>query len=79
MKNQKCNEKVSSLSHGTESLDKLMTLANKRCISQFTDVTNHRRTGRNTWFDESGVYTNAKIKEQVLPAQKNPILAAYQN
>ncbi|ELT93340.1 hypothetical protein CAPTEDRAFT_157486 [Capitella teleta] len=40
------------------------TLAHKRCLSQFTDQAGHRRAGRNTWADESGVYHNSHYKEQ---------------
>lgn len=34
----------------------------KRCLSQFSDTTGHRRLGRNTWQDESGVYANGLLK-----------------
>lgn len=34
----------------------------KRCLSQFTDATGHRRPGRNTWQDESGIYANGSLK-----------------
>lgn len=34
----------------------------KRCLSQFTDTAGHRRSGRNTWQDESGVYANGLLK-----------------
>ncbi|CAD5111848.1 DgyrCDS1112 [Dimorphilus gyrociliatus] len=74
-----CKDSQEKCDSTAESRDVLNTLARKRCISQFTDVTNHRRTGRNTWHDESGVYANAKIKEQMLSSERNPILAAYQN
>ena len=30
----------------------------RRMKSQFTDVTDYRRNGRNTWNDESGIYAN---------------------
>jgi hypothetical protein len=40
----------------------LYTDAVRRCISQFADTTNHRRVGRNTWQDESGVYANTLLK-----------------
>lgn len=37
----------------------------KKCISQFTDQDNHRRSGQNTWHDESGLYGNRIIKAQL--------------
>ncbi|KAG8455238.1 hypothetical protein GDO86_001437 [Hymenochirus boettgeri] len=36
--------------------------AYKKCHSQFTDTADYRRHGRNTWQDESGIYSNKKIK-----------------
>ena len=33
-------------------------------ISQFTDPGGHRRVGRNTWWDESGVYHNARHRSE---------------
>ena len=41
------------------------TAAYKKCHSQFTDVDDHRRLGRNTWHDESGAYANAELKSEV--------------
>jgi Domain of unknown function (DUF4572) len=38
------------------------TAAIKRCLSQFTDTAGHRRSGRNTWQDESGIYANGVLK-----------------
>lgn len=43
----------------TEAVD---NVAVRRCISQFSDTTNHRRSGRNTWQDESGKYANSALK-----------------
>lgn len=37
-------------------------IAYKKCSSQFTDTADYRRNGRNTWQDESGVYTNSHHK-----------------
>ncbi|WAR23426.1 CI135-like protein [Mya arenaria] len=39
--------------------------AYRKCLSQFTDTANHRRPGRNTWQDESGIYTNTHYKQEV--------------
>ena len=44
----------------------------RKCHSQFTDVDDYRRHGRNTWQDESGVYANSMIKEQTIKPT-NPI------
>ncbi|XP_066567275.1 cilia- and flagella-associated protein 95-like [Amia ocellicauda] len=41
------------------------SLAYKRCQSQFTDTADYRRKGRNTWQDESGLYSNRDIKSRV--------------
>lgn len=38
--------------------------AYKRCHSQFTDTSDYRRQGRNTWQDESGMYANSHLKVQ---------------
>uniref|UniRef100_A0A8C5WDV2 Cilia and flagella associated protein 95 n=1 Tax=Leptobrachium leishanense TaxID=445787 RepID=A0A8C5WDV2_9ANUR len=39
--------------------------AYKKCHSQFTDTADYRRFGRNTWQDESGMYSNKQIKQMV--------------
>lgn len=44
----------------------------RRCHSQFTDVDDYRRHGRNTWHDESGVYANSALRDQVIKPT-NPI------
>lgn len=38
--------------------------AYRKCLSQFTDAANHRRPGRNTWQDQSGIYANSHYKQQ---------------
>ena len=38
----------------------------KRCHSQFTDVDDYRRHGRNTWHDETGVYANSDVRSTVI-------------
>ncbi|XP_064607092.1 LOW QUALITY PROTEIN: cilia- and flagella-associated protein 95-like [Liolophura sinensis] len=48
--------------------------AYRRCISQFSDPDGSKRPGRNTWQDESGVYANSHLKQQVKVYQfRNPI------
>ncbi|XP_073508754.1 cilia- and flagella-associated protein 95 isoform X2 [Phyllobates terribilis] len=37
----------------------------KKCHSQFTDTADYRRHGRNTWQDESGIYTNREVRQKV--------------
>ncbi|XP_048763257.1 cilia- and flagella-associated protein 95-like [Ostrea edulis] len=49
-----------------------LSAAYRKCNSQFTDTADYRRPGRNTWQDESGVYTNTHYKRQVLKTT-NPI------
>ena len=44
----------------------------RRCHSQFTDVDDYRRHGRNTWHDESGVYANSALRDEVIKPT-NPI------
>jgi len=44
----------------------------KKCHSQFTDVADYRRHGRNTWHDESGQYANRELKTEVFKTT-NPI------
>ncbi|PVD23437.1 hypothetical protein C0Q70_16706 [Pomacea canaliculata] len=39
--------------------------AYRKCHSQFTDTADYRRPGRNTWMDESGIYTNTHFKREV--------------
>src|SRR6218665_1528119 len=34
----------------------------KKCMSQFTDRSNHRRHGRNTWLDDSALYANSDLR-----------------
>ncbi|XP_039273847.1 cilia- and flagella-associated protein 95-like [Styela clava] len=46
--------------------------AHRRYQSQFTDTADYRRSGRNTWQDESGVYGNTEDKRTVFP-RTNPI------
>jgi len=41
--------------------------------SQFTDVADYRRNGRNTWLDESGIYANQGAKRKFFPV-RNPLL-----
>ncbi|XP_074643707.1 cilia- and flagella-associated protein 95-like [Tubulanus polymorphus] len=41
------------------------SLAYKKCNSQFSDTADYRRLGRNTWQDESGIYTNTHYKRQL--------------
>ncbi|PAA61509.1 hypothetical protein BOX15_Mlig030114g1 [Macrostomum lignano] len=50
----------------------LLTAANKRPLSQFCDTAGHRRQGRNTWQDETGVYANTHLRRQA-HAYKNPL------
>jgi len=35
----------------------------RRMLSQFTDVDNHRRVGRNHWHDESALYANSHLRQ----------------
>lgn len=44
----------------------------RKCHSQFTDVDDYRRHGLNTWHDETGVYANSMVRDQVLKPT-NPI------
>lgn len=44
----------------------------RRCHSQFTDVDDYRRHERNTWHDESGVYANSALRDEVIKPT-NPI------
>jgi len=46
--------------------------AYKKCHSQFTDIDDYRREGRNTWQNETGQYANSGIKHEVLKTS-NPI------
>ena len=46
--------------------------AYRKCNSQFTDTSDYRRPGRNTWQDESGLYSNTHYKRQVMTS-RNPI------
>jgi len=45
----------------------------RRMKSQFTDVADYRRNGRNTWLDESGIYANQEAKRKFFPI-RNPLL-----
>lgn len=45
----------------------------RRMKSQFTDVADYRRNGRNTWLDESGIYANQDAKRKFFPV-RNPTL-----
>jgi len=38
------------------------TRAVRHMLSQFTDVDNHRRVGRNHWHDESALYANSHLR-----------------
>nr|VZI08258.1 unnamed protein product [Spirometra erinaceieuropaei] len=38
-----------------------LSSVHRKCISQFTDVGDHKRPGWNTWQDESGVYGNTHL------------------
>ena len=51
------------------------TPAYKYCHSQFTDTANHRRSGWNTWQDESGVYANTHFKAQTPVYQRTKPIA----
>nr|XP_014348885.1 PREDICTED: uncharacterized protein C9orf135 homolog [Latimeria chalumnae] len=46
--------------------------AYKKCYSQFTDICTSRKSGINTWQDESGIYPNSEIKWKRFKAA-NPI------
>ncbi|XP_075684077.1 cilia- and flagella-associated protein 95 [Rhinoderma darwinii] len=37
----------------------------KKCHSQFMDTADYRRRGRNTWQDESGIYANREMRQNV--------------
>ncbi|KAM4051145.1 cilia- and flagella-associated protein 95 [Anomaloglossus baeobatrachus] len=41
------------------------SFAFKKCHSQFTDASDYRRHGRNTWQDESGIYANGEVRQKV--------------
>eukprot|EP00112_Aurelia_sp_Birch-Aquarium-sp1_P022312 Seg6251.1 transcript_id=Seg6251.1/GoldUCD/mRNA.D3Y31 product="Protein C9orf135" protein_id=Seg6251.1/GoldUCD/D3Y31 len=47
--------------------DKDNSAAYKKCHSQFTDTADYRRSGLNTWQDESGHYANTEAKRTVFP------------
>lgn len=47
----------------------------RKCLSQFTDVDNHRRAGNNTYHDESAVYANQQLKREIFKTT-DPILQA---
>ena len=49
--------------------------AYKRCLSQFSDTANHRRSGWNTWQDESGVYANSHFKAEAPVYQRTKPIA----
>ena len=51
------------------------TAAYKYCHSQFTDTANHRRSGWNTWQDESGVYANSTLKSRTPVYQRTKPIA----
>lgn len=54
------------------------SMAYKKCQSQFTDTASHRREGRNTWQDESGIYTNSHLKAECPTFKRfDPILKEY--
>lgn len=40
------------------------SLAYKKCHSQFADTADYRRSGRNTWQDETGLYSNSHLKAE---------------
>jgi len=44
----------------------------RKCHSQFTDTSDYRRPGRNTWQDESAIYANTHFKREVF-VPRNPI------
>ncbi|XP_067838449.1 cilia- and flagella-associated protein 95-like [Heptranchias perlo] len=44
----------------------------RKCHSQFVDIDDFRRQGRNTWQDESGIYANSELKKVLFPPF-NPI------
>ena len=46
--------------------------AYKKCNSQFTDTADYRRSGVNTWQNESGLYENSELKKTVFKST-NPI------
>ncbi|XP_066274683.1 cilia- and flagella-associated protein 95-like [Branchiostoma lanceolatum] len=41
------------------------SVAYKKCHSQFTDTADYRRSGINTWQDESGMYANSGVKHEI--------------
>eukprot|EP00111_Clytia_hemisphaerica_P008573 TCONS_00025046-protein len=45
--------------------EKDLSPAYKKCHSQFTDVDDYRRHGRNTWQNDCGVYANSELKKEV--------------
>lgn len=63
---------VSTIQHKKEKELPDLSPAYRKCISQFTDTTNHRRPGWNTWQDESGIYSNTHFKRSVF-VPRNPI------
>ena len=48
-----------------EEKEKDVTDAYRKCHSQFTDVDDYRRHGRNTWHNETGLYANSDMKKDV--------------
>ncbi|XP_005107807.1 protein C9orf135 [Aplysia californica] len=58
-------QRKASLPPGFDPDDK--STAYRKMKSQFTDTTDYRRNGWNTWQDESGIYANSEYKSQVFP------------
>lgn len=69
---EQIKEKCVSANKEENPNEDLQTAANRRCLSQFSDTANHRRQGRNTWQDETGVYGNTHLRRQA-HAYKNPL------
>ncbi|XP_055974755.1 cilia- and flagella-associated protein 95 [Sorex fumeus] len=50
------------------------SMVHRKCRSQFTDLNGSKRFGINTWQDESGIYGNSHMKEELYSLTQNPIV-----
>ncbi|XP_017728551.1 PREDICTED: uncharacterized protein C9orf135 homolog isoform X1 [Rhinopithecus bieti] len=50
------------------------SIVHRKCHSQFTDLNGSKRSGINTWHDESGIYANSDVKWKLYPLTGGPIM-----
>ncbi|XP_074136817.1 cilia- and flagella-associated protein 95 isoform X1 [Sminthopsis crassicaudata] len=55
-----------------QPLQDIYSTIHRKCCSQFTDVEGYKRRGIHSWQDESGIYSNANVKQIIFPSV-NPI------